>query len=83
MKNRHENSLIELDDDDRAYITELFFQDIAAKLKRLDARSGNLNCEFAGKKYKDWSIRFRSVGSDFEIVEFEHDENGAGIDLDL
>ena len=33
--------------------------------------------------YKDWSIQFKSAGSDFDIVEFEYDENGEGIDLDL
>ncbi|MFC1869230.1 hypothetical protein ACFL0H_14020 [Thermodesulfobacteriota bacterium] len=75
--------LYELDDDDRGYITDLFFEEIVPKLRRLDARIGMLNCDFAGEKYKNWSIRFRSAGSEFDIVEFEYDEEGAGIDLDL
>ena len=28
-------------------------------------------------------IQFRSVGSFFEIVDFEYDEEGEGLDLDL
>ena len=42
-----------------------------------------LNCEFAGEQYRNWNIRFKSVGSGFDIVEFEYDEEGCGIDLDL
>ena len=50
---------------------------------RYGARMGNLNCEFAGERFKNWNIQFKSIGSDFEIVEFEYDEEGDGIDLDL
>jgi hypothetical protein len=85
MKNIHEQSspLTELDDDDRMYIMDLFHQEIVPKLKKLNARLGTLNCEFAGDKYKKWNIEFRSIGSDFDIVKFEYDEEGVGVDLDL
>ena len=73
----------ELDDDDKIQITEIFFKRVVPKLIRLNARSGNLCCEFAGEKYKYWMIRFRSNGPAFDIVEFEYDEDGAGIDFDL
>ncbi|MBN2061961.1 MAG: hypothetical protein JW882_16250 [Deltaproteobacteria bacterium] len=76
-------SAYELDDDDKAQISEIFFKRITPKLIRLGARSGNLCCEFAGEKYKNWMIRFRPNGSAFDIVEFEYDEDGADIDLDL
>ena len=42
----------ELDDDDKAFITEIFFEEVVAKLKRMDARIGTLNCDFAGDQYK-------------------------------
>lgn len=73
----------ELDDGDRVTITDLFFEEIVPKLRKLDARTGTLNCEFAGEEYKNWSIHFRSAGSGFDIVEFEYDEEGAGMDLDF
>ena len=73
----------ELDDDDMEFIRQVFFEEIVPKLKRLDARLGNLNCEFAGKKYGYWNIQFESVGSGFDIVDFEYDEDSEGIDLDL
>lgn len=73
----------ELEDDDRAFISGLFLEQIVPKLAKLGARSGTLNCEFAGMRYKNWNIRFHSVGSGFDIAEFEYDEEGAGIDLDL
>ncbi len=73
----------ELDDDDREFITCRFFEEVAPKLRRLDARIGTLNCEFAGKQYRNWNIQFRSAGSGFDIVEITYDEDGAGMDLDL
>ena len=73
----------ELDDEDKAYITDIFFEEMVPKLKKYHARIGTISCEFAGAQYKDWSIQFKSAGSDFDIVEFEYDENGEGIDLDL
>jgi hypothetical protein len=73
----------ELEEDDMGSIRQIFFQDIVPKLKRLDARLGTLNCEFAGKKYCHWTIRFESKGSGYDIVDFEYDEEGEGMDLDL
>jgi hypothetical protein len=73
----------ELDEDDMESIRQVFFRDIVPKLKRLDARLGTLNCEFAGKKYRHWTIRFESQGSGFDIVDYEYDEDSEGIDLDL
>jgi hypothetical protein len=54
-----------------------------SKLKKLDARLGTISCEFAGPEYAKWMIQFRSRGDDFEIVQFEYDETGAGMDLDV
>lgn len=73
----------DLEVDDKIHITELFFEEIVPKLVKLNARIGTINCEFAGEKYKDWNIYFRSAGSGFEIIEFEFDEDGSGMDLDL
>jgi hypothetical protein len=75
--------LKELNEDDRAHITSLFNEDMVPKLKKLNARLGTLNCEFAGERYRHWNLRFRSIGSDFSIEEFEYDEDGMGIDLDV
>jgi hypothetical protein len=73
----------ELDDEDMVHIREIFYEEIVPKLIKRDARLGNLSCEFAGEKYKNWMIQFQSKGSDFDIVEFEYDEDGESIDLDL
>lgn len=75
--------ITELDDDDIASITLTFFEDIVPKLARLNAKKGNINCDFAGKRYENWNIHFESIGSDFEIIEFEYDEESIGMDLDL
>ena len=75
--------LKELNEDAQTHIANLFYKDIVPKLKKLNARLGTLNCEFAGEIYKHWNLRFRSIGSDFAIEEFEYDEDGIGIDLDL
>lgn len=72
----------ELDDDDKAFITEIFFEEVIAKLKRMDARIGTLNCDFAGDQYKNWNIQFKSKGPGFEIVDFEYDEDSYGFSLD-
>ena len=64
-------------------ITDIFDDVIVPKLRKLNARIGNLNCGFAGEEYKNWNLNFRSVGSDFVIVEFEYDEDCDGINLDL
>ncbi len=78
-----DNLTDELGDDDREYIREIFHEEVVPRLMRYGARLGNLNCEFAGERFKNWNIQFKSIGSDFEIVEFEYDEEGDGIDLDL
>ena len=73
----------ELSDEDRSHITDIFHKEIVPKLIRHHARSGNLGCEFAGERYKNWIVQFQSLGSDFEIVDFEYDEEGDSLDLDL
>jgi hypothetical protein len=42
-----------------------------------------VGCEFAGPRFSQWQIQFRSRGQDFDIVDFEYDEEGCSIDLDL
>ena len=72
-----------LTDEEKSEIHLVFSEEIIPKLKKLDARLGTISCEFAGPRYAKWMIQFRSRGDDFEIVDFEYDETGAGIDLDL
>jgi hypothetical protein len=72
-----------LTDEEKTEIQEVFFETIVPKLKKLGARLGTISCEFAGPQYAKWMIRFRSRGEDFDIVDFEYDETGAGFDLDL
>lgn len=85
MKEKDVESVIEheLDDDDKIFIRDIFFEEIVPKLKRMHARIGNLNCEFAGKQYKNWNIQFRTDKSGFDIVDFEYDENSRSFDLDI
>jgi hypothetical protein len=73
----------ELDDIDKAFITDIFYEDIVPKLIKREARIGNLSCQFAGEQYQNWIIQFRSKGQDFDIVEFEYDEEADVLDLDL
>jgi len=73
----------ELTDEERSEIQQMFSEGIVPKLRKLDARMGTISCEFAGPQYTKWMIQFRSRGEEFEIVDFEYDEKGAGIDLDL
>ncbi|MBW1997983.1 MAG: hypothetical protein JRJ29_08485 [Deltaproteobacteria bacterium] len=73
----------ELSDEDIQHIREVFFRDMVPKLKNAQARLGTIGCEFAGPRYKHWSLRFASRGSDFEIEEFEYDEVSSELDLDL
>ena len=72
-----------LTDEEKSDIRELFFEAVVPKLQKLDARLGTISCEFAGPQYTKWMIQFRSRGEEFEIVDFEWDEQGSGIDLDL
>jgi len=69
--------------EDRAVILEVFEREVVPKLKKLHARMGTLNCDFAGEEYRKWNAQFRSIGGDFDIVGFEYDEEGSGIDLDV
>ncbi len=82
-KEEQVDPLYELDDDDRDLIRDIFIEEIIPKLRKLDARLGNLNCDFAGEQYRNWNIVFRSSGTGFEIVDFEYDEDSDGMDLDL
>lgn len=72
-----------LTDEEKSDIRELFFEQMVPKLRKLDARLGTISCEFAGPQYSKWMIQFRSRGEEFEIVDFEWDEEGSGIDLDV
>ena len=71
----------ELDDDDRVHITEVFHEDVVPRLMIMDARIGNINCDFAGDQYKNWVLEFRSSRSGFEIVDFEYDEDSRSFNL--
>jgi hypothetical protein len=72
-----------LTDEEKTEIQQIFSEVIVPKLRKLDARLGTISCEFAGPQYSKWMIQFRSRGEEFEIVDFEWDEQGSGIDLDL
>ncbi len=75
--------VIDLIDDEKIMISEIFYEEITPLLKKLGARIGTVNCGFADPKYSKWNIRFKSAGSDFYIDDFEYDEDGTSIDLDL
>ena len=72
-----------LTDEEKSEIQQIFSEEIVPKLKKLGARLGMVSCEFAGPQYAKWMVQFRSRGDGFEIVDFEYNEMGAGIDLDL
>ena len=76
-------NLPDLDEDEKIFLSELFQEEIVPKLNRLGARLGTINCGFAGENYQKWNISFKSIGSDFMISDFEFDEKGTSIDLDL
>ncbi len=73
----------ELEDHEKASIAELFDEEIVPRLRGLHARIGTVSCDFAGEEYKNWIIRFKSRGGDFDIVDFEYDEEACSFDLDL
>ncbi|MGD9031455.1 MAG: hypothetical protein PVJ69_03095 [Desulfobacteraceae bacterium] len=85
MRNEQDlpDTVQELSDEDQEHIRTLFHEEVLPKLMKLGARLGMLSCEFAGEQFKNWMIQFKSVGDDFEIVDFEYEEDGTGIDLDL
>lgn len=73
----------ELTHEDQGHIRTVFYEEVVPKLTKLGARLGTLSCEFAGEQFRNWMIQFKSVGDDFEIVDFEYEEDGTGIDLDV
>jgi len=77
------DSSIELDEEEKAFISDLFFEKMAPKLKKLNARIGTIPCDFAGNKYKNWLIHFRSLGDGFEVVDFEYDPEARSIDYPI
>ncbi len=70
-----------LDEVDKLHITEIFHEDVEPRLMRMNARAGNINCEFAGEQYRNWVIEFKSTRYGFEIVDFEYDENSRSFEL--
>ena len=74
---------IELDEEEKAFISDLFFEKMVPKLKKLNARIGTIPCDFAGNKYKNWLIHFRSLGDGFEVVDFEYDPEARSIDYPI
>jgi len=83
MENEESQTDHTITEEEQDHIRTVFHEKVVPKLVKLHARLGNIACEFAGERYKNWMIEFKSVGDDFEIVDFEYDEKGAGIDLDL
>ena len=81
--NTETEALPELGDDDKEFIQAIFYETVVPKLDKLHARLGTLNCDFAGKRFRNWSICFRAKGSGYDVVSFEYDEEGTGIDLDV
>ena len=82
-KKEKNKSGIDLDDNAKIMISEVFYEEITPKLSKLGARIGMVNCQFAGSEYSNWNIRFKSAGTDFYIDDFEYDADGASNDLDL
>lgn len=72
----------ELSEEDKVAIREVFAEKVVLKLTKLHARTGILSCAFAGEKYRHWTVRFVSKVDDFEIVDFEYDEEARVVDLD-
>lgn len=71
----------EITEDDKVQIMTAFSEEMVPKLKKLSARIGALNCAFAGPQYGNWLIHFRETRFDFEITEFEYDEDSRDLDL--
>ena len=77
------NTSIELDEEEKAFIRSVFFEKMVPRLKKLNARVGVIPCDFAGNKYKNWLIHFKSVGDGFEVVDFEYDPDTRPIDYPI
>jgi hypothetical protein len=73
----------ELSDEDKDHIRAIFSEEMVPRLTKLQARTGALGCEFADPRYKNWTLHFRSRGRDFDIIDFEYDEDADSIDLNL
>ncbi len=71
----------ELEDDDKFHISHIFEAEIAPRLLQMDARNGNISCEFAGPQYRYWVVEFKSSRWGLEIVGFEYDENTRNFSL--
>jgi len=71
----------DIDDEDKSLIMELFFDKITPKLRKMQARVGTLNCDFAGEQYRHWNILFKSMGEGFQIIDFEYDEDSRSFRL--
>jgi len=82
-KRAHDTGMHELDTEERAHITRVFAERVGPRLRLYSARMGSLGCGFAGEAYDHWVLHFRSVGDDFEITEFEYDEDARTVDLGL
>jgi len=80
---KHVSFTPELDEEGQDHIREVFHDEVVPKLVKHSARLGTLSCGFAGQEYEHWTIEFKSIGNDFEIVSFEYDEEAVGLDLDL
>jgi hypothetical protein len=71
----------DLSENEKFEIMTAFSEQVVPKLKKLHARIGSLNCAFAGPRYSNWLVHFREIRSDFEITEFEYDEDSRDLDL--
>lgn len=78
MKAEQVRPVHELSEEDRLYLREAFLHEMVPLLKEWQGRTGVVNCTFAGAKYAGWNIVFKSVGSGFEVVEFERTERKRG-----
>jgi hypothetical protein len=66
---------------DETLLMEVFYEKVVPKLQKLQARNGIINCRFIGEHFRHWNIVFKTMGSEFKIVDFEFDENADGMSL--
>ena len=83
MPSYHDQAVTELSEEEKAGITDIFFEEIAPKLKKMHARIGTLSCAFAGKAFENWMIHFKEAGGGFDVVDFEYDRDARSLDLDI
>jgi len=72
---------LDLEDEDKIRISEVFQEDIVPKLMMMHARNGTINCEFAGEAYKHWLVEFKSSRSGLDIVGFIYDPDSRSFPL--